>query len=192
MSGDRILTTGDLARYCKVTIKTVLRWIEQGYLKSYKLPGRGDNRVPIDEFKRFLNENRMPFPEEFRKKHLRILVVDDEPRFSKSICRVLKREGYETQISLNGFHAGLLATTFAPDIILLDLKMPGLGGHEVIQNIREINQNLNVKILVISAMPKHEITKALELGADDYIEKPINENRLLQKITQLVSKNVLT
>lgn len=63
MNEKRALTTGEIAKFCGVNFRTVIRWIEKGYMSAYKLPGRGDNRVTIDEFLRFLESNNMPVPD---------------------------------------------------------------------------------------------------------------------------------
>ena len=60
------LTTGEIARYCGVNFRTVIRWIKRGHLRAYQLPGRGDNRVELEDFLEFLREHRMPIPEELK------------------------------------------------------------------------------------------------------------------------------
>ena len=56
----KALTTGEVASYCGVNFRTVIRWIEKGYIESFKLPGRGDNRIRVDHFVNFLHHNKMP------------------------------------------------------------------------------------------------------------------------------------
>ena len=68
MQAKQILTTGEIARYCGVNFRTVIRWIERGRLKAYQLPGRGDNRVTVEDFIDFLKVNSMPIPEEFSQR----------------------------------------------------------------------------------------------------------------------------
>jgi len=62
----RTLTTGEIARYCGVNFRTVIRWIKRGYLNAFQLPGRGDNRVEVEDFLIFLKKNNIPIPEEFQ------------------------------------------------------------------------------------------------------------------------------
>jgi len=61
----RMLTTGDIARYCDVTPRTVIRWIQRGHLRAHQLPGRGDNRVDPSDFLVFLDKHALPVPVEF-------------------------------------------------------------------------------------------------------------------------------
>ena len=62
--GKQALTTGEVAHYCGVNFRTVLRWIKRGYLNAYQLPGRGDHRIPVDGFLLFLEKHKIPVPED--------------------------------------------------------------------------------------------------------------------------------
>jgi excisionase family DNA binding protein len=62
----RTLTTGEIAQYCGVNFRTVIRWIKRGYLDAFQLPGRGDNRIEVEDFLVFLKKNNIPIPKEFR------------------------------------------------------------------------------------------------------------------------------
>ena len=62
----RILTTGEIAEYCGVNFRTVIRWIKRGHLEAYQLPGRGDNRIKVEDFIHFLDEHKMPIPDDLR------------------------------------------------------------------------------------------------------------------------------
>ena len=72
-----VLTTGEVARYCGVNFRTVIRWIKKGHLNSYQLPGRGDNRIPVNDFLSFLRENRIPVPVEYRECSKTVIIVED-------------------------------------------------------------------------------------------------------------------
>ena len=94
MQEQRTLTTGDIAKYCGVNFRTVIRWVDRGILKSYRLPGRGDNRIKAHDFVAFLKKNNMPIPAEFKQFCRRVLIVDDEMSMAKSIQRVLSQNGF--------------------------------------------------------------------------------------------------
>lgn len=182
------LTTGEAAKWCGVSFRTVLRWIERGELAAYKLPGRGDARIKIDDFVEFLNRNQMPVPAELERagRSPRILVVDDEPEVTRLIARVLSDEGYEVAVVHDGFSAGAKLATFEPDLITLDLKMPGLGGLQVIQLIRGLEVAAGVRILVISGMSKQDLDRAIEAGADDALAKPVLATELRDAAAMLL------
>jgi CheY-like chemotaxis protein len=184
----RILTTGDVAEMCGVNFRTVIRWIQRGHLKAFQLPGRGDNRVLAKDFLDFLREHNMPIPEEMEEAEgggPKVLVVEDDKRMAQSIKRVLARRGFQTMMALEGFLAGALATTFKPAVMTLDLKMPGLGGLEVLKGIRHNPDLGGIKILVVSAMPQEQLEEALAAGADDVLEKPFKNADLVAKVAKL-------
>lgn len=180
------MTTGEIAKYCSVNFRTVIRWIKRGHLKAFQLPGRGDNRIEVEEFLNFLREHKMPIPEEFQKNSRRVLIVEDDLTLAKNIQRVLRRAGFETEIAEDGFRAGVLFQTFTPAVMTLDLKMPGLGGLELLKFVRSAEPLQGIKILVISAMPERELQEALEAGADDVLEKPFKNEDLVEKVSRLL------
>ena len=182
----RVLTTGDIGKYCGVHFRTVIRWIERGELKGYKLPGRGDHRVQVDDFVAFLRKNRMPIPPEFQQvANDRVLVTDDDANMARAIARTLSRAGYETRIANDGLQAGILLESFKPALMTLDLKMPGLSGFQVLEFIREESLQDDLKILVVSALERSELERAVACGADDYLMKPFENTELLAKAQAL-------
>ena len=103
----------------------------------------------------------------------KILVVDDE----KDVCDTLKdifiKEGYEVETALSGKEAIFKVQTEKPDLILLDIRMPEMGGIEVLKKVKEIDNDIPVAI--ITAHEDIEAAKeAMQLGAYDYIRKPFN------------------
>lgn len=184
----KTLTTGEIAKYCGVHFRTVIRWIEKGHLKAYQLPGRGDNRVNLEDFLNFLQSHEMPIPEDLKGHSKRVLVVDDELRMANAIERVLKRGGYEVQSAQDGFQAGVLLGTFCPSVITLDLMMPSISGIETLNFIRSRAPSTYVKILVISAAPEKLVEEALQKGADDFLAKPFKNEELLEKVDLLIKK----
>lgn len=192
-------STGEIAKFCGVTLRTVIRWIERGSLNAYKLPGRGNNRVTQQELLNFLNEYNMPIPAELQSvesptesvsmggtESNRILICDDEKPYADAIRRVLRRAGYETRIAFSGFEAGTELMLFKPALITLDLSMPGMSGFEVVSFIREREILQDIKILVISALPDEDLKKAKLLGADAALSKPFDNQSLLDNIEQLL------
>jgi len=187
----KYLTTGDISQLCGVNFRTVIRWIRSGRLKAFQLPGsRGDNRVAAKDFLRFLRDNNIPIPEELAPPVLRILIVEDDNRMAQAIHRALKRKGFETMIAPDGFLAGSLAATFRPAVMTLDLKMPGLGGLQVLKAIRSMHGLEAMKILVVSAMPRNQLDEALAAGADDVLEKPFENKDLVEKVSLLAGMQV--
>ena len=185
MQEDQTLTTGDIAKYCGVNFRTVIRWVERGLLKSYRLPGRGDNRIKASDFAAFLKQNNMPVPDGLKQFSRRVLIVDDDLSMAKSIQRVLREGGYETQIASDGFIAGSMLESFGPAVMTLDLRMPGMSGLEVVRFIKSQERFSHVKILIVSALQQQKIDEAIAAGADDFLSKPFENEALLSKIKTL-------
>ena len=116
----------------------------------------------------------------------KILVVDDEPSLRDLVELILKREKYEVATAVDGKCALELVESFQPDLILLDVMLPDMSGHEVCKQL-----NMNKKIPTIMVTAKHEVIDkvlGLELGADDYVTKPFEIMELLARIKALLRR----
>lgn len=182
----RALTTGEIADWCSVNFRTVLRWIERGDLKAFKLPGdRGDNRVRVEDFLGFLTTHGMPIPQELQTTAKRLLLVEDNPADVRLFMAAIDGHGFDVKQTGNGFQAGALLGTFLPGVLVLDLNIPGLGGLDVIRMVRTMDQLKNMRILVVSAMDQAKLDGALACGADDALQKPYDYRTLVEKISGL-------
>ena len=181
----RTLTTGEVASYCNVSFTTVIRWIKAGRLKGYQLPGRGDRRIQVPDFLAFLRENGLPVPPAFEDHTRRALVVDDDAHMVRIITNTLENAGFETAKARSGFSAGRMLERFRPALMTLDLRMPGLGGLQVIKSLRENEHHRHVRVLVISGLERERLNEALRAGADDILPKPFTPQALLEKVEKL-------
>ena len=113
----------------------------------------------------------------------KILIVDDDENIAELISLYLNKECYETQIALEGESALQIFAEFSPDLILLDVMLPGMDGYQI---CTEIRKNSNVPIIMLSA--KGEVfdkVLGLKIGADDYIVKPFDSNELVARVGAL-------
>lgn len=188
MASKDTLTTGEAAKWCGVSFRTVLRWIERGDLAAYRLPGRGDARIRLVDFLAFLERHGMPVPDELARGNTpRVLVVDDDPDVARLIGRVMTEAGYEVEAVHDGFSAGARLAAFSPDLITLDLKMPGLGGLQVIQLIRSMEGFASMRILVVSGLPAEDLKLAIAAGADEALAKPASASALREAARALLA-----
>ena len=184
----RPLTTGEIAQYCHVTDRAVLKWIDEGKLKAYRTPGN-HSRVNIADFLEFLKQYNMPIPAEFRtSSKIRVLIVDDDKEMTNATRRVLStRSIFETEVAYDGFTAGQKFAEFKPNLILLDIKMPGMDGYEVCQQIRKDPASKDVKIIAVSgALDMDGMERIMQLGANDYLTKPFRNEFLMMKIERVL------
>lgn len=116
----------------------------------------------------------------------KILIVDDDENIAELISLYMTKECFETKIVYDGESALHEAEAFAPDLILLDLMLPGIDGYQV---CREIRQKSQTPIIMLSA--KGEVfdkVLGLELGADDYLEKPFDTKELVARVKAVLRR----
>jgi len=117
----------------------------------------------------------------------KILVVDDEPHIVKLITFSLTKRGYEVIAATDGPSAIELAGRERPDLILLDVMMPGMTGFEVARRLKADPATESIPIAMLSAKSQtYEITEGLECGAADYICKPFTPSDLAAKVSELL------
>jgi len=181
-----VLTSSEAAQLCGVSFRTVIRWVERGQLQAYKLPGRGDHRIPVADLRRFMRANGIPEPAELQTDMpRRVLIAEDEPNMARAIKRVLKADGFETAVAGDGFRAGLLLHSYKPGLMTLDLRMPGIDGLAVLRSLRENPLPFACKVLVISADTADRLDQARALGADAVLAKPFTSEELLTAVRRL-------
>ena len=185
------LTTGEIARYCEVTIPQVNRWIKNGELTAFRHPG-GHYRVTREKFREFLEKNGMPVIEGFfeRNKKRKILIADDDATLVRIFSQFLKTQ-YEDatiEVAYDGYEALLKTGNLLPDLLILDIRMPKIDGLEVCRRIRETKTiQPSPKILAITAHSEaYDRNTVLASGADDYLLKPIEIQTLQEHIEKLI------
>jgi len=121
----------------------------------------------------------------------KILVVDDDPDIVELLKYNLSSEGYKVKSSSNGIQAVSLAREFIPDLTILDIMMPNMDGVETCRQIRSIPELANKFIIFLTARSEeYSEIAAFEMGADDYITKPIKPRALLSRINALFRREV--
>jgi DNA-binding response OmpR family regulator len=116
----------------------------------------------------------------------KILVVDDIPQNVRLLEAVLVPRGYEVITAHDGIAALELVESEQPDLILLDVMMPGLDGYAVCSHLREHDDTAVLPVIMVTSSIGQEKTKAIESGADDFIPKPFNHDELLTRVRSLL------
>lgn len=117
-----------------------------------------------------------------------ILVVDDDPRITDLLRRILAYEGYSVAIAASGDAALMRTLERAPDLILLDIMLPGIDGLEVARRLRTAGDNVPILMLTARDSVKDRV-KGLETGADDYLVKPFANEELLARVKAMLRRN---
>lgn len=120
-----------------------------------------------------------------------IMVVEDNEPSRDALARRLERRGYRTLLAGDGREAVSLARTGRPDLILMDLGLPGIDGWEATRQLKDDESTRHIPIIVLSA---HAMTsdreRALAAGGDDFDTKPVSFQQLLSKVDSLLAKAV--
>ena len=182
-----ILTGPEAAKHCAVNRVTMWRWIKSGNLKAWVTPG-GHHRIRIEDLESFLRKKGKYhlLQKPFQKKS--ILIVDDDPLIQKAFTKSLRIHGYETEVAMDGFDAGIKVMRLKPDLIILDLIMPGMDGFEVCNHVKSNPLISYIKILVLTGYDTIENREEIiKTGADAYLVKPVDESVLLRHIKGLLN-----
>jgi DNA-binding response OmpR family regulator len=120
-----------------------------------------------------------------------ILVVDDEPTIGEVVSRYLERAGYETRVAADGLRAIELSARRRPDLVVLDLMLPGIDGLEVLRRLRHGADPADRRTAVIVLTAKGEESDrviGLRLGADDYVVKPFSPAELIARVDAVLRR----
>jgi two-component system, OmpR family, response regulator ResD len=117
-----------------------------------------------------------------------VLVVDDEPTIREVVSRYLERAGYETRVAGDGPSALQAVAERPPDLIVLDLMLPGVDGLEVMRRVRERRDRAAAVILLTAKGDENDRIVGLRLGADDYVVKPFSPGELVARVDAVLRR----
>lgn len=187
LNDKQVFTTVEVGKFCMADSTTVITWVEQGKLPAYKTPG-GHRRVKRDDLVKFLEKFGMPIPSELTTSAKpRILIVDDDSGVRNFVHSAINKADWDCEIveAVDGFQAGRMVQTFRPDVVVLDLRLPGIDGLKVCKSLKDDPATKHVKILGISGYIPAENRKVfIDAGAEAYLPKPLD----LKELTAILGK----
>jgi two-component system, OmpR family, response regulator RpaA len=179
----KVFTTGQVAKICKVAPRTVSKWFDSGRLRGYRIPGSQDRRIPREQLIKFLKEHGMPLGELEEEEWHKILVIGAEKFFIDRVKELLpENEDFKYQLAQSGFEAGILAESFHPDTIIIDLA---LGRSEAIQITSNLRKNLSYETTLIVGLASEDEAapeKLVEYGFSEVFKKPFDVALLGERI----------
>jgi excisionase family DNA binding protein len=192
MGGDRykdVLTTGEVARVCKVAPRTVAKWFDSGHLRGYRIPGSKDRRIPLNQLIRFMHAHGMPL-DALETGQTRVLILDEEHEFTTLLREALKAEGrYVVDLAATIFEAGVLAQRLRPHVIVVEVSLSGLQPKRLCQFLRTHEDLQHVKLIAVSGgMTQGQGAAYLQNGFDACLPKPFEVRQLTQSIDQVTSR----
>lgn len=185
-----VLTTGQVAKLCNVTIRTVIKWFENGHLEGYRIPGSRDRRFVRDKVAQFMKDHSIPLGDLERElsSKRRVLIVDDEEAVVMMLEEYLGSLGlFEIEVARNGYEAGMKTQAFRPHLLVIDHNLGDVTGAEVATSIRQNPDLKNTRILVMSGyLSDSEARDVLQHGVDDFLRKPFELEAVRDKVFQLL------
>jgi excisionase family DNA binding protein len=180
MESKQSFSTSEVAKYCHVTADTIRKWAEANKIRVFKTPG-GHRRIRREELLRFLRENAIPVHQELDASSAKVLIVDDEKAVISVVRRFLERvdRPFQVEVAMDGFEAGQLVASFRPNVIFLDLRLPGLDGFEVCRRIKENPETSAINIIAMTGYYEGAAAERVKsLGAAMLLQKPFTPDDL--------------
>ncbi len=179
------LTSRQIADLLMVSTESIRLWANNGELVATQTPG-GHRRFLYHDVESFARSKNIDI-NIVRRDKIKILIVDDDALFCDLLKTVITMDSdkFMIEISHDGFDAGTQLRSFFPDIVLLDLNMPGLNGLQVCQRIKDDFKDQKIRVIAITGHRTLENERMiLEAGAEVCLEKPISNSTLLKLLNQ--------
>ena len=195
----RIFSALEVANICGVVNQTAINWIKNNHLKAFTTPG-GQYRIYSEDLIEFLNSRGMRVPEELSEiadrlnTNKKVMIIDDDKDLNEMMKLVFTRmlEDFDIIQAFDGFEAGKLLVSEKPDVVILDIDLPGVNGHLLCAKIKEDKDLNNPIVISISGLDDtFEEEKILSEGADAFFTKPLDFEKLISAMKDLLGSRVL-
>src|SRR5580765_5957204 len=187
-----VFTTFEAAKLCHVSPLSIINWVNAGRLPAFRTPG-GHRRIRREDLVRFMRDNGIPLPAELKEGsgRRRVLVVDDEANIREVLAEHLSARAnpYEVLTAADGFEAGRLVATFRPDVVRLDLRMPGVDGFQVCRTIKADPGTAATLVIAMTGYHTPETeARIMESGAVRCLAKPIEPSAVAASIDAVLEQ----
>jgi excisionase family DNA binding protein len=185
----KALSTIVVAQMVGVSVSSVSKWIDEGSLVAGRTPG-GHRRIEVEELVAFLQRQKLPIPPELDHPAPKVLVVDDEKPFTKWIVEEIRSRcpGVEVLVAHDGYSAGEIVSLTRPQVIILDLHIPGMDGFEVCRRIKANRLLRNTRVIAVTADPSPaNRARIFKLGAAVCMAKPLDPELLAGEIAKTLA-----
>ncbi|MEA1911222.1 MAG: response regulator [Spirochaetota bacterium] len=195
----RIFSALEVANICGVVNQTAINWIKNNHLKAFTTPG-GQYRIYSEDLVDFLNNRGMRVPEELSdvlaglNTNKKVMIIDDDKDLNEMMKLIFSRklENFDVIQAFDGFEAGKLLVSEKPDVIILDIDLPGVNGHLLCAKIKEDKDLGSPVVISISGLDDtFEEEKILSEGADAFFTKPLDFDKLIFAMEDLLKSRVM-
>lgn len=181
-----VLTTGEVAKICKVAPRTVSKWFDSGKLRGYRIPGSKDRRIPLDQLIRFMRAHNMPL-DDLEVGGIALLAVVNDADFGEALAMAVERESnYQLHYVRSAFEAGARAQELGPAAIIVDCDVKGLDGRDAVRAIRNVEALRECGLIAMSKSSDEGAREALlQDGFDGVLVKPFKTATLLDVVNKV-------
>ncbi len=184
----KVLTTGQVAKICKVAPRTVSKWFDSGKLKGYRIPGSQDRRIPQEFLIKFLKEHGMPLGELENETMAKVLVVGQDQMLFENLQRELpERAHFKFEAAGSGFEAGIQAESFHPDCIVVDFSIGQTEALQICQNLRRNKEKEFAEVILIALLPDDDNEPEFDRSiVNESFRKPFDVALLAERLKTLI------
>ncbi len=184
MSSSRdVLTTGDVARICKVAPRTVAKWFDQGELRGYRIPGSKDRRIPRAQLIRFMRQHNIPL-DGIETGQTRVLLVDTDAVWLRDVATQLEdHDHFEVLTAAGAFEAGCLVAGQKPHVLVFDPDAPGMDAADIGRLARTTKDMDQVRLIAASrGLTDATAERLRQAGIAGALKKPFSIADLVRSI----------
>ncbi len=181
----KILTTGQVAKICKVAVRTVIKWFDSGRLKGYRIPGSFDRRIPREYLIKFLKEHGMPLGDLEDEMTSKVLVASQDPMLTNSLkTNMPERDGFKVRAAMSAFDAGIQAQGFRPDAVVVDFAIGKDEAMIICQGCCRLADS--AEVILVALLPEHSAWNPAQGLANETFKKLFDPALLAQRLLTLI------
>jgi len=149
---DRVFTTVDVAKLCKVSLRTVIRWVDEGKLPSFRTPG-GHRRVREEDLMRFMDQYKIPFALNNRNEAKKILILEENKEFEDMLHKILRRSSdlFEITHAKDLFGCAVQLGLQRPDLVVLELGPGTQDVDRLLKSMAQIPETRDTRVLILNS-----------------------------------------
>jgi len=149
---ERVFTTVDVAKLCKVSLRTVIRWVDEGKLPSFRTPG-GHRRVREEDLMRFMGQYKIPFSVGSRKEGKKILILEEEKEFENMLHQILRRSSdlFEITHASDLYECAMRLGLLRPDLVILEIGPKTQDVDKFFKSMSQVQETRETRVLILNS-----------------------------------------
>jgi len=180
-----VLTTGEVARICRVAPRTVSKWVDTGKLRGYRIPGSRDRRIPLPHLIAFMRAHDIPL-EGLDQGVCRIMVLSTS--LGEGLAEQINSAGgYDVQVARNAFGAGMLAQQFRPHVVVVDLPDDEQEALNVCRLIKQADGLEAAKVLGVAGDDDQSRLWISPQSFDGCLRRPVSASSMLAAVEEVTN-----